>query len=841
MKKHIVIIPAMLAVLTAFSSARDIKSPEEYLGYKPGSTFTFHHQASAYFKYVADNSPNVLYYSYGHTYEGRELGVCFVSSSENLENLETLRKKNLSMTGLTNDKPEGRQVPFIWLSYNVHGNEPAGMEAAMLTLYTLATASFEGASEWLKSCIIIIDPCSNPDGHDRYVNLFRMLQPLNMDNDPLSWEKSQGWPGARSNHYFFDLNRDWVWQTQAESRQRIELYNKYMPHVHADFHEMGSSSNFFFAPGADPWHEVITPWQREFHGLMGKGNAGLFDSLSRLYYTKESFDLFCPAYGDTWPLFNGAMGFTYEQAGGGSAGTATERAIGDTISLEHRIEGHFLASMATIKVTWENREKLLENFNRYFETASTNPPFEYKSIIIRGRNEPSNLKAFIEVLDNNQILYGYAPAGKKKYRAFDYLNDRDTEITIDEGDILISAYQPQGHMVKVLFEPESNANDSLSYDLSAWSLPYLFNLKSYALKEKLEVTDTKVILNVPSTDLPEEKPYAYLVNWNGFDELKLLAGLYKRNIRVRSSVKEFRSGSMKFAKGSLIIARGDNTHLPSAFDRLVAEAATEAGVRLYTSLTGMVDSGKDMGSDYSSARKPPRIVIPGGDGTSAASVGELWYFFEREFMYPVTIINASSLATADLTKYDVMILTSANYSKYKDPVMSFLQKGGKVLALESAISLFSAEKNTALGRGTELRASELKAKEKKERSDDPELLKRYEDERRQSLSARSASAFYRVRLDDTHPYTFGLGKEWFIIKRAAGLPFLNGGNNIGYITESAPVAGFAGQKYRDSIKNTLVIGSERIGRGEVVYISDNPFFRAFWKSGRILLGNIVLK
>ena len=826
-------------MLTAMSQT--IKSPSEYLGYELGSTFTYHHQVTGYFRYVAETSPYAEYQVYGTSYEGRELGICFVSSPENLKNLEEIRKANLAKTGLGESGSGGTQVPIIWMSYNVHGNESVGMEAALQTIYTLVEKKVEGVEEWLKTCVIILDPCSNPDGRERYTTLFRMLQPLNPNPDPYSWERASAWPGSRSNHYFFDLNRDWTWQTQIETRQRIDLYHKYMPQVHADFHEMGSSSNFFFAPGADPWHEVITTWQRDFHKLMGKGNAELFDEKFRLYYTKESFDLFCPSFGDTWPLFNGAMGFTYEQAGGGGAGVGIKRAIGDTLTLSDRIEGHFMASLATIKVSYENRVKLLEGFNKYFETAQTNPPFEYKSVIIKGTNESSSVKAMLELLDRNQIRYSYAGSNGKKFRGFDYLNNGDGDVTVEKGDILISAYQPQGHFVKVLFEPDSKASDSLSYDLTAWALPYIFNLKSYAVKEKIEAASGKVEFAKPTNSITVEKPYAYIVNWKGFDEMRFLAELYKSDLRVRSSVKTFTVGTDKFERGSLVIARGDNTHKPSAFDSLVKAAAEKAGVKLFTASTGMVDAGKDFGSGYTEVRKAPKIAMLGGEGTSAGSVGELWYFFEQELQYPVTIINAASFASADMSGYDVLILTSGNYTRFKDPVMAFLQKGGKVLALESSSSLFSAEKTTALGKAAELKAAELKTKEKKETSNDPTLLRKFEDERRHTISELSSGAIYKVTLDPTHPYTFGMGSEWFIMKRSSGLPYLSSGSNIGYITTSEPVSGFAGYKYKENIKNTLVIGSERIGRGEVVYISDNPYFRAYWKSGRILLGNILLK
>ena len=373
--KRTLLAVLLSALMITVSYSQTIKSPGEFLGYEPGTQFTYHHRAVEYFKYIAEISSMAEYREYGTTYEGRPLGVCFISTEENLSKLEEYRKNNLIKTGLLKGELTGKQLPFVWLSYNVHGNEAVGMEAAMKTLYTLVSGSYPGVSDYLKSCIIIIDPCQNPDGHELYTNRYRSSMNSVINPDGNSYEHNQGWPGARSNHYMFDLNRDWTWQTQAETQQRLNLYKQYMPQIHADFHEMGPESTFFFAPGADPWHDIITPWQHEFHKLMGSGNATLFDQKFRLYFTKENFDLFYPSYGDTWPLFNGAMGFTYEQGGGGASGLAYKQESGDTLTLKERIDGHFMASMATVKVSYDNREKLLTEFNRYFEESVKNPSF----------------------------------------------------------------------------------------------------------------------------------------------------------------------------------------------------------------------------------------------------------------------------------------------------------------------------------------------------------------------------------------------------------------------------------------------------------------------------------
>lgn len=840
MKRISFIILINLLVLVNVNSQK-IKSPDEFLGYELGTRFTFQSRVVEYFRYVADNSELAEYREYGTTYEGRTLGVCIVSSSENLINLEEYRKNNLIRTGLAEGNFTGKQIPIIWLAYNVHGNESAGMETAMKTLYTLVSGSYNGVSDWLKSCIIIIDPCQNPDGRDLYTNRYVNTGNLYPNADGNSWEHNQGWPSARSNHYLFDLNRDWAWQTQAETAQRIALYDQFMPHVFADFHEMGSESSFFFGPGADPWHEVITPWQHEFHKLMGTGNASLFDKKSKLYFTKDYYDLFCPSFGDTWPLFNGAMGFTYEQGGSGFSGLAYKREAGDTLTLRKRIDGHFTASMATLKVTYENREKLISEFNRFYAGNISNPSFQYKSIIIKGTNEKSDLEAFLQLLRKNQIRYSYSGSTGKKLKGFDYLSNSEGEVTIEKGDFLISSSQPQAKLVQVFFEPDSKLTDSITYDLTAWALPYVFNLKAYALSEQInpsdEKTETTGVINILSTN----NPYGYAVNFEGFNELKFIAGLLKNDIKARYMLNPFTSNGLSFNRGSIIITRADNIALGSKFDRTVTDVANKTHVKLVSVNTGLVDSGKDFGSEYSSLMKKTKIAVLCGDGISSSSVGEIWYYFERELEYPVSLINVNNLKDVDLNEYNILILTSGKYSDIKDSVISFAQQGGRVIALENAISVFASEKSTLLFKATESRNAEKKAAEKKEKSDDLSLLKKFGDEERNMISGESSGSIYKVSLDETHPYTFGLGKEWFVMKGSSTWPFLPGGYNIGYILDREPVSGFAGYKFKKEIKNTLVIGSERIGTGEVVYITDDPYFRGYWKSGRILLGNVLFR
>ncbi len=852
MKRFLITSLAAVAITLTLSS-QEIMSPEQYLGYKPGKQFTLQHVLTSYFRYAAEASPYAEYVPYGETWEGRTLGVCIVSSPENLAKLEQIRMSNLQRAGFAEGKPGTDPVPIIWLAYSVHGSEPAGAEASMQVLYTLVTQAWEGSAEWLKKMVIIIDPCQNPDGRDLFTSRYMRAQGWPPNSNPDAWEHNQGWPSARVNHYLFDLNRDWSWHVQKETKARMKLYNSYMPQVHADFHEMGSGSTYFFPPGAEPWHEVITPWQKEFHSLTGKKSAELFNSRFRLYYTKDNFDLFCPSFGDTWPLFNGAMGFTFEQGGGAQAGLSLARNETDTLTFEERVNGHFLASMAVVATAAENREKLMKNFYEFFSNAASKPSFRYKTVIIKGTADAASMESLKRMLESNQVRYASPRITGKKLAAYDYRLDREGSVTLDSNDVIISAYQPQGRLMQVFFEPDSRSSDSISYDLTAWALPYVYNIEAYATEEKLPEADRpeagkEKLPEAGKAEVPGKteaastadsaRAYAYAASMTGFSELKFMAQLFKAGLKVRYTLHPFTAEGKTYTRGSVIVARGDNMNVPQ-FDTKVRAAATAGGARPVALSTGLVTAGKDLGSDYDPLRKGPKVALAGGEGTSQA-FGEIWFFLERELEYPVTVIDVSDLKNTDLSAYDVLILPGGSLTEAKDKIMAYVNGGGRVIAMDSAIALFRAEKTTALGKAYEAKDAEEK-KTVKPTFADTTMLKRYDDQRRNSAAERSAGAIFRVKLDDTHPYAFGMGREWFLMKRNEGLPFLEKGFNIGYVTDSNPVAGFAGYKYRQKIKNTGVIASETIGKGTVVYISEDPYFRAYWKSGRVLLGNLILR
>ena len=368
-----------------------------------------------YFEYVAAQNPNIKLIQYGETNEKRPLILAILASPENMARLEQIRTDNLKRTGILSGTPS-TQVPINWMSFNVHGNESVGMEAAISTFHTLADPNNTKVQEWLKNQVVILDPAINPDGRDRYANWYNQKMHTQLQPDMQSMEHNEPWPGGRANHYLFDLNRDWAWQVQVESQQRLKMYQQWMPQLHLDFHEQGIDNPFYMAPAAEPLHEQLSPFQHEFQDIFGKNTAKYFDQMGRFYFTKERFDLLYPSYGDTYPMYNGAIGMTIEQGGGGRAGIGGYNAIGDTVTLSNRITGHYTAALSAVEMTSQHAARLLSEFERYFKTNATAPKGTYKSFVIKGESNPAQVAKLLELLDKNGIQYGKGTAKNRLER-----------------------------------------------------------------------------------------------------------------------------------------------------------------------------------------------------------------------------------------------------------------------------------------------------------------------------------------------------------------------------------------------------------------------------------------
>ncbi|EAQ41838.1 M14 family metallopeptidase [Polaribacter sp. MED152] len=797
--------------------AQSVKSPAEYLGYEIGSRFTRHHQVVDYFKYVSNTLSNVKLEKYGETNEHRELYVTYISSQENINNLETIRKQNLSQTKNSNASSSDKAI--VWLSYNVHGNEASSTEASMLTLFDLVT----NKKEWLENTVVIIDPCINPDGRDRYVNWYNQVKSTPFDIGQDAKEHHEPWPGGRPNHYLFDLNRDWAWATQVESQQRVKIYNKWMPHIHVDFHEQGINNPYYFAPAAEPFHEIITDWQRDFQTQIGKNHAKYFDKEGWLYFTKESFDLLYPSYGDTYPTFMGAIGMTYEQAGHGRAGLGIETDEGEVLTLKDRAIHHKTTGLSTVEIASKNAEKLNIEFKKYFN----NDNVKYKSFLIKNENQ-DKINRLKLLLDKHEISYETAKGGTVK--GYDFSTQKEAKFNASNNDLVIHTDQPKGKMVNVLFEPSAKLVDSLTYDITAWSLPYAHGFNAIASKSKL-ASNTYNDKDFTPNNTIDKNAYAFIFKWNSLNDATFLADLLQHNIIPRFSEKPFTTSGKSFERGTIIVLKNDNRN--SNFADNLINIANKHKRQVTTTSTGFSDAGVDFGSYSVKPINKQKVALLSGEGTSSLSFGEIWHFFETELKYPLVIIDSDYFGRTDFSNYDVIILPNGYYNSILnkstlDKLTSFARSGGTVIAIGSALNSFADKKGFSLTR--------KKLEDKKDNN-----LLPYAAQERNNVENLITGAIFKSTIDTTHPLGFGYKSDYFSLKLSGStFNYLNSGVNVGYFDKNATnVSGFAGKTALKNVPESLLFGVDEKGRGSFVYMVDNPLFRSFWDNGKLFLANAV--
>lgn len=825
-------LSALLLFLLSIQGLLAQKSPNEFLPHKLGEQFTPHYLLNAYFEQLAANaSATMRLEKYGLTNESRPLQIAIFSAPENLARLEQIRLNNLRLAGMADGAPDlNNPIAIVWISMSVHGNEASGSECSMELAYRLATQTDEKIKEWMKNTVVILDPAVNPDGYDRYSSWNRMASNSIKNTDPDAREHREPWPGGRVNHYYYDLNRDWAWATQTETQQRLVVYHRWLPHVHPDVHEQGINEPYYFAPAAEPMHELITPWQRDFQVEIGENNARHFDNHGWYYFTKEVFDLFYPSYGDTYPTFNGAIGMTYEQAGGPRGGRAIETANGDTLTLHDRIEHHLTTSLSTIEVSSKSAKNLVSNFREYYKSTSAHPQGLYKAFVIREANDPNKVQALCKLLDQHFIKYGRVGAGLSGVKAFDYTSGKEISASINPNDLVISAYQPHSVMVQALFEPEPKLADSMTYDITAWALPFAHGLDAYALKERLDPKKPYEVYK-PQKDLATASPYAWCVHRRSLAEAKFMGELLQQGVKIRTAMEPFTLAEQQYAAGALVISKADNRGIQTELDRMVNLAAEKTNVRLYPVFSGYSAKGKDLGSDGFHLIKQPKIAIVYGEDVEANSYGHTWFFFEKELGFPVTPIPLDRLNRIDLSKYTTLVFSNGYYSlddKTLGTITQWIEKGGRLVAFEGGAKAF-ADKD-----GFELKQKETPKK------DSSSLRIPFMARQRDGLSDGLPGAIVRCGVDNSHPLGFGFAQHYHSLKtlsdayqmpEKAEVPF--------YLEENYQAYGFIGSRVKPLLKKTPVAIAQRMGEGEAILMVDNPVFRSFWEQGKLLLANAL--
>jgi hypothetical protein len=495
-----------------------------------------------------------------------------------------------------------------------------------------------------------------------------------------------------------------------------------------------------------------------------------------------------------------------------------------------------------VEVTSQNAKRLVDEFSTYFKTNSSNPKGKFKSFVIKGESNPAQVAKLLELMDKNGIRYGKAGA-RAGLKGYEYQSGKSgVTFSTSDKDIIINAYQPKGVLAQVLFEPNPVLNDSITYDITSWAMPYAYGLQAYALETKIDAAGQyEKPTFTPNT--AGTTPVAYLAKWEGTRDAAFLASLLNQKIRVKYAEYPFTVEGKSFPAGSLIITKGGNEYVGN-FDQKVVETANRFGVTLATTQTGYVDKGKDFGSPNIRVIQAPKVALVGGQGTSSLNYGEVWHFFEKELDYPLVNLDAANFGSYDLSKYDVIILPSvfgsALNSNAQTKLMDWVKAGGKVVAIDGSVNLFANKEGFKLktyDTDEEKKAAEKAAQEiaKEER------LESYTEGERLGISGGTAGAIYEIKMDETHPLGYGTGGKFYTLKNnSSRFAYLSGGVNAGIIASNDSYrTGYIGYKIKSQMGKSVVIGAENQGRGQVVYFVDNPIFRGFWESGKLILSNAI--
>lgn len=787
-------------------------------------------------------SDRVRVVSYGSSVEGRPLRAMIITTPERHRQLEDVRTANVRLTDpRTISESEANRsaasLPaVIWISAGVHGNESSSPEAALALAWQLAAGTDERTTAVLRDAVVIIDPVLNPDGRARYVDWYRRTA---SDPPNPSWnaaEHAEPWPGGRTNHYFFDLNRDWAWLTQQESRARIAFYRQWMPHTHVDLHEMGPFSTYFFFPAAPPFHQVLPPEVAAWGQIYGAANAAALDKVGAPYYVGENFDMFYPGYGDSWPTFNGAIGMTFEQAGSGRAGLVIRRPDGTLLTLHDRVRNHFITALTTVETTVRRRQERLRDFAAFWRSAMASDAGP-RTIFIRIDRDPAlgHRLASVLTLNGLEVHRLTAPTAVQARR---YYTARNERTTFPEGTLVVSLSQPRRYLATALLEPKTAARDTFFYDLSAWSLPVAYGLPAFESEAALPAsaqlwTETSApkgtVVGGPAT-------VAYLIPWEPLYAASAVWSLMRKGIVVHSATRPFTINGRYHPAGTAIVFSAQQR--PDLHEA-VTDAIERYGVTAYATATGLSEKGITLGSDRVVPLRAPSVALFTDEPAGSNDVGELWFLLERELGAPFTMLRAEEVGRASLASYDVILMPDGQWAGFLDSsktaaLRAWVSAGGVLVAMEEAARALT-RKGSGLTTAEMLRdmKEEEKSAEAKEREkrlkEERRAMTRFEKEEADRLE-RIPGAIYRVRVDTTHHLGFGLPGEAFVLK-GNGAPFraVDAGHVVARFTpETTAVSGYSSPTRARDVAMSPYLQEFQIGRGKVYLFAESPTFRMFW-------------
>ena len=806
-----------------------IPKPADVLGFEPGEWHVRPDQLVAYAQAVATVSDRVVFEIQGRTHERRPQPLLIVTSPKNHERLETLRLAHLSIS----QQDDGQltslgSMPLVVLQgFSIHGNEPSGANSSPLLMYHLAAGQGAEIEALLDTTIILIDPSFNPDGLGRFAHWANTNRGHMVTPDPQHREYREPWPGGRTNHYLFDLNRDWLLAQHPESRNRLATFHRWRPNVLTDHHEMGTQSTFFFQPGVPIRKNPRIPANNvELTNAIAAYHAKSFDEAGRMYYTQESFDDFYPGKGSTYPDLHGSVGILFEQAS--SRGHAQETETG-VLTFPFTVQNQFRAALSTLAGASANRVALLEHQQAFHASAREQAKRDQiQGFLVQAKGDAGRMRGFLDVLRHHRIeVHSLASATE--------LDGNEVDIN---SSLVVRTDQTQYTLIRSLFERLTEFADSTFYDVSTWNLPMAFGL-DYRPLNMTELTSLDLGPTPQPADagsVPSGPGVAYALSWTDYDTAKVVARLDRSGVQTRVATRGLRAqtdrGEVELGPGTILIPRLDgNDPGPE-----LAKALEGTSLQPYLLTTGWTSSGPDLGSNQVRPLRSIRAAIVSGRPAASYATGELWHLLDRRFEIPVSLVDFGNLGRADLTEYTHLIFPHGQYSASDDlkaKLQTFMREGGFIIGTQGATAWIDRDL-----RGRESDDEEEASETSEAEADRPT----YSDIRAERAKQLLSGAIFEVSMDLSHPLTWGYTSKTMpvfrtstLLQKASDNPYLD----VAFYTTQPRLSGYASQENIDSVAGTVAVAAGRYGGGGWVQIVDNPTFRAvWWGPSRLVLNSL---
>lgn len=796
----------------------DIPTPQQFLGYQLGEQHITPYENYAYMRELARLSDRITVETYGKTYENRELLLLTVTSPANQARINEIKAEHKKLVNSeTSRSVNTANMPIVvWMGYSVHGNEASGANSSLLSAYHLAAAQGAEIDELLKSAVILIDPCINPDGGNRFATWVNHNRSQTLVSDNNSREFSETWPGGRTNHYWFDLNRDWLYQQLPESRGRLVKFYEWRPNILTDHHEMGSGSTFFFQPGIPERTNPNTPKSNiALTAKIGEYHAKGLDKIGSFYYTQENYDDFYYGKGSTLPDVNGSVGILFEQAS--SRGHLQETPNG-VMSFAFTIRNQFSATLSTLKAAKEMRVEMLDHMKNFYQEKADYPT---KAYVFGGGNDAASTWEMVNMMKRNDIKINRL----KRNETLD-----GKQFTTDNA-FVVSTNQPQHRLINSLFEKRTTFEDSAFYDVSAWTIPLCMNVPYAESKSAISLGDEVTNNAFPQGKVVGESSYAYVFEWNSYFAPRAAYELMQKGYRLKVARSPFKAvinnGEKQFGYGTIqVIAKGGSEE--SAMLKILAE---RDAIDIYAINTGLTSSGIDLGSEQFMVLEMPKPLMLVGSGVDNTDAGEVWHLLDTRVNIPLTMVDVDRVGRINLSDYTHLIMVSGNYGDLsKDQIQRFVSGGGVIVGMSEATQWLSRNG-----------LSSVKFKDRAKSTDDG-TKQPYALRDDYSGAMATAGTIFETKIDPSHPICYGYDQTTLPIFKVNNISFEDTGdpyNTPVMFTANPLMAGYVHPRNEKNIKNSPAIIAQRSGRGRIISMSDNPNFRAFWYGTNKLFLNSI--